>query len=140
MKQQNFHYALVIAVGLVSSFGFWASSAQESPPVATEGLDTLKTEFVDLGPEIEGLQGRQLRLRLLSLEPGGQIGLHSHRDRPAVAYVIEGTTTVTFEDGTVKRFSAGSTISANRNTTHWHRNDEKEPALFVTVDVFNTAK
>jgi hypothetical protein len=29
--------------------------------VATGGLDTLMTEFVDLGPEIEGSQGPQLR-------------------------------------------------------------------------------
>ena len=140
MKQHNFHVAIVIAAGLVMSFGLWATNAQENPPVATEGLETLMTEFVDLEQEIEGLQGRQLRLRLLSLKPGGHIGLHSHKDRPAVAYVIQGTTTVTFEDGTIKRFSAGSTISANRNTTHWHRNDENQPALFVAVDILKTAK
>lgn len=140
MRQHNLHYAFVIAVALVLSLGFWASNAEENPPVATKGLDTLMTESVDLGPEIEGLQGRQLRLRLLSLEPGGHIGLHSHKDRPAVAYVIQGTTTVTFEDGTVKRFSAGNTISADSNTTHWHRNDEEETALLVTVDIFKTAK
>jgi len=77
---------------------------------------------------------------MLTLQPGGHIGLHSHKDRPAVAYVMQGTTTVTFGDGTVRRFSAGDSIAADGNTTHWHRNDEQEAAILVTADILHTAK
>ena len=81
------------------------------------------------------MDGRQLRLRKLVIKPGGYIGIHSHKDRPAVAYILEGATTVTFGDGTEKRFAAGDSIAADRNTTHWHRNDEQVDMVLVTVDV-----
>lgn len=116
------------------------ASAGQAAPSATEGVEILKLQSIDLAAEIEGLQDRQLRLRMLTLQPGGHIGLHSHEDRPAVAYVVQGTTTVTFGDGTVRRFSAGDSIAADRNTTHWHRNDEQEPAILVTADILHTAR
>src|SRR5690606_16057763 len=63
--------------------------AQEGPK-DNKGFNTLKSEIVDLGPEIAGMEGRQLRLRLLQIEPGGHIGIHSHQDRPAVVYFLKG--------------------------------------------------
>jgi len=116
------------------------ANAEEIAPTSHQGFEAAVLQSLDLGQEIEGLEGRQLRLRKLSLEPGGHIAVHSHKDRPAVAYILQGTTTVTFADGTSKRFSAGDSISADGNTTHWHRNDESEPMVLVTVDVFNAAR
>jgi quercetin dioxygenase-like cupin family protein len=127
---------IVLAVAISSVAGLQAANAQQTPPAATEGVEALKLQAVDLGPEIEGMQGRQLRLRKLTIEPGGQIALHSHENRPAVAYVLQGATTVTFGDGQVKRFAVGDSIAANRNTTHWHRNEGSEPAVLVTADIF----
>jgi len=127
---------VVLILGVASLAGLTAAHAQQTPPAATEGVEALKLQAIELGAEIEGMQGRQLRLRKLTLEPGGHIALHSHKNRPAVAYVIQGTTTVTFGDGQVKRFSAGDSIAADGNTTHWHRNDEAEPAVLVTADIF----
>ena len=40
---------------------------------------------VDLGPEIEGMAGRELRLRMFTFAPGAVFGpLHDHKDRPAI--------------------------------------------------------
>jgi quercetin dioxygenase-like cupin family protein len=140
MKHRHFAHAVLLTLGAISIVASGRADAQQTPPSTTEGVAIEILQSVDLGPEIEGMQGRQLRLRMLTLEPGGFIGLHSHKDRPAVAYVVRGTTTVTFEDGTVRRFSAGESIAANRNTTHWHRNDEAEPAVLLTADIPKTAK
>ena len=140
MEKRTFFYRIPLTIAVAWIAGSWAVVAEQTPPDSTRGVDIQKLEAVDLGPEIEGMQERQLRLRMLTLEPGGYIGLHSHKDRPAVAYVIQGTTTVTFGDGTVKRFSAGDSISADRNISHWHRNDENEPAVLLTADILNTAK
>jgi quercetin dioxygenase-like cupin family protein len=118
----------------------WNQARAEQPaPDSHLGLEVQVLQSVDLGPEIEGLDGRQLRLRLLTIEPGGHIALHSHGNRPAVAYVLEGTTTVTFADGTVKRFSAGDSISADGRTTHWHKNNEGVKVVVVTADIFEAA-
>jgi quercetin dioxygenase-like cupin family protein len=120
----------------------WASQAQAEQPApdSHRGLDVQVMQVVELGPEIEGMDGRQLRLRKLTIAPGGHIALHSHKNRPAVAYVLEGTTTVTFGDGTVRRFSAGDSISADGKTTHWHQNNGEENAVVMTADVYQAAK
>src|SRR5689334_25428217 len=96
-----------------------------------KGFTTSKTTVVELGPEIEGMNGRQLRLRVLTIEPGGHIGLHSHKDRPAVVYLLQGTDTVILEDGTAKTLHPGDTSTAMKDTTHWHRNDGNDAVLLI---------
>ena len=130
VRQRVMYWASALLV-LVAG-GSWA---QSEAPTSNEGLNATVLQAIDLGPEIEGMDGRQLRLRKLVIEPGGYIGIHSHKDRPAVAYILQGTTTVTFGDGSEKRFSAGDSIAADRETTHWHRNDEDVDMVLVTVDV-----
>jgi len=44
-------------------------AAPETRGVTAELLTTL-----DLGPEIEGMAGRQLRMRMVTIEPGGVFG------------------------------------------------------------------
>lgn len=114
--------------------------ADQAPPKGNVGFKTLKSQIVDLGPEIDGMQGRQLRLRLLMIEPGGQIGIHTHADRPAVVYFIQGMDTVTSGDGTTRTFKPGDTTSATKVTSHWHQNKGNEPVLLLAVDVFHPKK
>ena len=132
----------IVALGLV--IGMTAATClvanAEDAPKGNKGFTASKTTVVDLGPEIDGLAGRQLRMRLLTIEPGGHIGLHSHKDRPAVVYFLQGTDTVLQADGTSKTFHAGDTSSATKNTSHWHRNDGKDNVMLIAVDIFKTAK
>jgi quercetin dioxygenase-like cupin family protein len=140
MKRHSIYFAVLLIFALVLSYGQPAANAQQAPPKDNKGFHATVEQVVDLGPEIEGMNGRQLRMRLLTIEPGGYIGIHSHKDRPAVVYFLQGTDTVTSEDGTVKVFRPGDTSSANKDTTHWHRNDGKEPVVLIAVDVFHYAK
>src|SRR5438093_12631931 len=87
LKAASYVLALVVAFGLGTAVG------QQSAPKDNKGLAVEKTVTHDLATEIEGMKGWQLRLRVLNLEPGGIIGIHSHKDRPAVAYGIQGTLT-----------------------------------------------
>jgi len=49
----------------------------------TKGVTVQLLATVDLGPEIEGMAGRELRMRMVTIEPGGVFGpLHDHKDRP----------------------------------------------------------
>jgi len=137
--KQNFYTVLLAAFASAAIAPGYAST-EETPPTANQGLEAVTLQTVDLGAEIEGMEGRALRLRKLTLAPGGHVGIHSHEDRPAVAYILQGTTTVTFGDGSVRRFSAGDSISATKDTTHWHRNDEQKDLVLVTTDVWNAAK
>jgi quercetin dioxygenase-like cupin family protein len=140
MLLRKAHRAISIRMAVVIlpllAAGLVGASAQQAP-TGNQGFTATKVQTVDLGPEIPGMEGRQLRFRLLTIEPGGHIGIHSHKDRPAVVYFLQGTSTVTMGDGTVKMLHAGDTGTATKDTTHWHRNDGKEPVVFVAVDILH---
>lgn len=116
------------------------ASTEPAAPKDNQGFTTSKTQVVELGPEIDGMTGRQLRLRELHIAPGGHIGIHSHKDRPSVVYFLKGTDTVTSADGTKKVFHPGDTTTATKDTTHWHKNDGSDEVVFIAVDVFHNTK
>jgi len=65
----------------------------------TKGVTVKLLATVDLGPEIEGMAGRQLRMRMVTFEPGGVFGpIHDHKDRPAPStYCKERSLTIEME-------------------------------------------
>ena len=129
-----------LILGLALSGAPAVVHAQQAAPKGNVGFKATLKQAVDLAPEFDGMSGRQLRMRTITIAPGGHIGIHSHKDRPAVVYFLQGTDTVTFGDGSSKVFRAGDTSYANKDTTHWHRNDGPEPVVLVAVDIFHNAK
>ena len=68
------------------------SNEQAAPE--TRGVTAELLAAVDLGPEIEGMAGRELRLRMVTFEPGAVFGpIHDHKDRPGIVYMLQGTIT-----------------------------------------------
>lgn len=132
-------YATLVVAAMLSSAPL-AVDAEEAAPKDNKGFTASKTTVVNLDSEIDGMNGRQLRLRMLTIAPGGHIGIHSHKDRPAVVYAVQGTDTVTLADGTSKTLHPGDTSSATKDTTHWHRNDGKDDVILIAVDIFHPAK
>jgi hypothetical protein len=64
------------------------SNEQVAPE--TKGVTVKLLATVDLGPEIEGMTGRQLRMRMVTIEPEGVFGpIHDHKDRPGIVYTLE---------------------------------------------------
>lgn len=116
------------------------AGSQEAAPKGNEGFSTVKSQFIELGPEIDGMQGRQLRMRILRIDPGGHIGIHSHANRPAVVYALKGVDTVTLGDGTQVVLKPGDMGQATKATTHWHKNTGTEEVLLVAVDIFQSKK
>jgi hypothetical protein len=63
-------------------------------PVAPEttGVTVELLATVDLGPEIQGMEGRQLRMRMVTIEPGGVFGpVHDHNGRPGTCLRAAGS-------------------------------------------------
>jgi quercetin dioxygenase-like cupin family protein len=101
----------------------------------SSGVTVQLLATVDLGPEIEGMQGRQLRMRMVTIEPGGVFGpLHDHRDRPGIVYVLQGTIT-DHRDGAVTDYGPGVGWPEDRDTLHWLENRGAIPAVEISVDV-----
>ena len=105
-------------------------SAQETRGVKVELLTT-----VDLGPEIEGMAGRQLRMRMVTIEPGGVFGpLHDHKGRPGTVYILKGVIT-DFRDGIATEYGPGVGWPEDSNTLHWLENRGDVPAVEISVDI-----
>ncbi|WP_395727456.1 cupin domain-containing protein [Nakamurella sp.] len=101
----------------------------------TKGVTVQPLATVDLGPEIDGMAGRQLRMRMVTIEPGGVFGpVHDHRDRPGVVYVLSGTIT-DHRDGTVTDYGPGVGWPEDRRTLHWLENRGTVPAVEISIDI-----
>ncbi|TMQ19365.1 MAG: cupin domain-containing protein [Candidatus Rokuibacteriota bacterium] len=117
---------------LVVGFTLGTAIGQSTPPTDTKGVDFKVMTTVDLAPDMPGYQ---LRARQIVFEPGGIAGLHSHKDRPAVAYVKEGTLTEMREGGYVKQYHPGDIITESRDVTHWAENKSGGKIVLVGVDI-----
>jgi quercetin dioxygenase-like cupin family protein len=116
--------------------GLWPASGQQAPPTENKGVKIDALATLDLGPEIDGMQGRQLRLRLITMEPGGMIALHSHKDRPAVVRVLQGTVTEHPERGSAQEHKEGESWSEGKEITHWAENKGTKPTVLIVGDIF----
>jgi quercetin dioxygenase-like cupin family protein len=107
----------------------------EQPAPETKGVTVTHLAAVDLGLEIEGMAGRQLRMRMVTIEPGGVFGpLHDHKDRPGLVYIIQGTIT-DHRDGVVRDYGPGAGWPEDKNTMHWLENKGTTPAVEISVDI-----
>jgi quercetin dioxygenase-like cupin family protein len=122
-------------LGLAFIAGVGSADGQQAAPTETKGVTQKLLAAVDLGPEIEGMGGRQLRMRTVTIEPGGIFGIHSHKDRPGVNYVLQGKITEHRGDVT-KEYGPGEFWTENKETTHWVENKGTTPAVFIPVDIF----
>ena len=89
-----------------------------------------------LGGDFSALKGRVLRLREITIAPGGHIGLHRHDSRPWVAYLLEGRLTErrgpSYSPVVLK---AGEAAFETTGVSHWWRNETSQPARALVVDI-----
>jgi quercetin dioxygenase-like cupin family protein len=101
----------------------------------TKGVSVQLLAALDLGPEIEGMKGRQLRMRMVTIEPGGVFGpLHDHKGRPGMVYIIQGTIT-DYRNGVATEYGPGVGWPEDRNTLHWLENRGTTLAVEISVDI-----
>lgn len=109
--------------------------SKEPPAPKNHGVTVQLLATLDLGPEIEGMAGRELRMRLVTFEPGAVFGpLHDHKDRPGMVYVLEGSIT-DHRDGVVTEYGPGAGWPEDKGTLHWLENRGTTRAVEVSVDV-----
>ncbi len=101
----------------------------------TKGVTVKLLATVDLGPEIVGMAGRQLRMRMVTFEPGATYGpLHDHIDRPGIVYILRGTIT-DHRNGITTDYGPGVGWPEDRNTLHWLENRGSLQAMEISVDI-----
>jgi quercetin dioxygenase-like cupin family protein len=86
-----------------------------------------------------GVDNRLFRLRRLLVQPGGVVPWHSHGNRPALIYIVEGEITEYASTCAVPILHrAGDTAMETHATAHWWKNTGRRPVVLLSADLFPT--
>jgi len=132
MTRSRWFVILVGICSLAAGLALGSAVGQQSPPAENKGLDAKVESTVDLGPDFPGYQ---LRLRTITFESGGVAGFHSHKERPAFAYILQGQLTELRHGGHVKTLGPGGFITESRDVEHWAENRGMAKVVLIGVDV-----
>ena len=136
MNRKHAFGAAAGLAGVALAFGLGIAVGQQTPPTVNQGVKISPPTVLDLTEEIDSVKGRQLRLRIVTIEPGGVVAVHSHNGRPAVAYILQVTLTEHREgSGTIDHYE-GQSITEGKDTTHWAENRGTTDVVVLAVDVF----
>ncbi len=114
-----------------------AGGGRVDGPMQGKGVADAVLTSVDLAGERVALRGWQLRLRRLVVQPGGEVPVHSHENRPALIYIAEGEMTE-FKNtcATPILHKAGEATPEDHRVVHWWRNTGRVPAVILSADLF----
>jgi quercetin dioxygenase-like cupin family protein len=115
-------------VGVTIGFGLGSALAEQPP----QKVDLQVLGVVDAG---ENCPGHVLRMRRVTFAPGASIPMHSHKDRPEVALVVEGTLTNTLKGQSPTQLAAGTAILNGPEVEHLSANETSKPVVVLGVDV-----
>ncbi len=91
---------------------------------------------IDLSKEPAQIQDRQLRLRRLEIQPGGVVPWHSHGDRPAIIYIVEGEIFEYASNCAVPILhKAGEVAPETHATSHWWQNKGSKTVVLLSADI-----
>lgn len=123
-----------LALGAIGGHGL----AQVAPPTEHKGLTVEKLGVVpaESMKATVGLEGYILRMRTITIEPGGQIAKHNHATRPGLVRIISGELIEGRPSGE-ESFDAATpkAIIEGEDTVHWVWNRGSEPVTAIACDI-----
>lgn len=135
MSRKHIAVFLAAAVPLALAIAAGFAAGQAKVPTETKGQSTVELRSLDLTGEMDSVAGRPLRMRKVTLQPGGVLGLHDHKDRPAITYLLEGEVIYHQEGKADQAVHPGGGFAEGRATTHWAENRGSVPAVWIAVDI-----
>jgi len=126
---------ILATIGLSVVFASGYAAGQRQPPPANVGQSQEALRSLDLTNELESVKGRPLRMRKITLQPGGVQALHNHVDRPTVTYLLQGQMTYHQAGKPDVVVNPGDGSAEGRSTAHWGENTGKVPAVWIAVDI-----
>jgi quercetin dioxygenase-like cupin family protein len=110
-------------------------------PSAPVGVTDTELASIDLSKENVKLDQRRLRLRHMTIAPGGIVPLHSHEDRPALIMVNRGEIYENSSKCAVPILhKAGEVARESLGTRHWWKNSGSQPVELTIADIVNDKK
>lgn len=118
--------------------GAAAHNALAGAPTMPVGVTDVELSSIDLAPENVHLEHRRLRVRRMTIAPGGIVPLHSHEDRPALIRVDRGEV-LEHASGCAQPIvhRAGDVAREHLGTMHWWNNPGPEAVELTIADIVN---
>ena len=114
-----------------------AQELKAEGPTETFGIESSKVlGTMSLAGEFAGTEGHMLRVREVTVLPGGQVAVHQHNSRPGAAYILEGEVVEHRNDAAEPLTRMAGMVAVEKTgTIHWWKNESSEKAVVLVVDI-----
>jgi quercetin dioxygenase-like cupin family protein len=99
------------------------------------GVTDTVIAMIDVEQE-QGIADRKFRMRKLTIEPGGVVPWHSHGERPAIIYIVEGQIEEYASNCAMPLVhKAGDVVPETKGVTHWWKNTGDKTVVLLSADL-----
>jgi quercetin dioxygenase-like cupin family protein len=103
------------------------------------GVTDTVIAMIDVDQE-QGIKDRKFRMRRLVIEPGGIVPWHSHGERPAIIYIIEGQIEEYASNCAAPIVhKAGDVVAETKDVSHWWKNLGDTTVVLLSADLLKDA-
>ena len=102
------------------------------------GVTDTVLDSIDLSKEKVALKDHLFRIRRLVIQPGGVVPWHSHADRPALIYIVQGEIVEYASDCSVPILHRAGDWSRDADISHWWKNIGKKVVVLISADILDT--
>jgi len=100
------------------------------------GVTDTVIAMIDVEKEPANIKDRKFRMRKLTIEPGGIVPWHSHGDRPAIIYIIDGEINEYASNCAVPIVhKAGDVVAETSEVSHWWKNTGNKTVVLLSADL-----
>jgi quercetin dioxygenase-like cupin family protein len=92
---------------------------------------------IDLSKEMVKLDSHLFRMRRLVIKPGGIVPWHSHADRPALIYIVQGEITEYASICKVPILHNAGNVSVDAGRSHWWKNAGNRTVVLISADILH---
>lgn len=109
--------------------------AREPVTVGHDGVTDTVIAMIDVDKE-QGIEDRKFRMRKLTIEPGATVPWHSHGERPAIIYIIEGEVNEYASNCAVPIVhKSGDVVAETKEVSHWWKNLGDTTVVLISADL-----
>lgn len=111
------------------------ADARKSVDMKPVGVTDTVIAMIDVEQE-QGIADRKFRMRRLVVEPGGVVPWHSHAERPAIIYIVEGQIEEYASNCAVPLVhKAGDVVAETKGVSHWWKNTGDKTVVLLSADL-----
>lgn len=112
-----------------------AGKGQQDQGKAAKDVTDMVLASIDLAKEHIAADDHLFRMRRLEIQPGGIVPFHSHAERPALIYVVQGEILEYADICTDPILHKAGDVSVDAGRSHWWMNSGKEKVVLISADI-----